>query len=150
MDGKYQSVIKLIDENQDKINFGEFGNGVSDFWIEKAQNRLNVVFPPSYIWWLKNYGGGEVLGEEIFSVYELDNVVGGDVVYRNELERKDKFSDSTQLVIQVTDRAEIFYFDLLQPDKNNEYPVYRAFTDIKIKYADDFLDFLERRITDKY
>jgi len=149
---KYKSIVKLIDENRDKINFGEFGSGISDLWISRAQKRLNVTFPPSYIWWLKNYSGGEVLGEEIFSVYEMDfdTVVGGDIVYVNELNRKQNFSDRTQLVLQKTDRAEIFYFDLQNPNENGEYPVYRAFADIKVKYAEDFLDFLKGRITDEW
>src|SRR5436190_22486756 len=85
---KFESIIKLINENLDEVDFADFGEGVSDFWINKAQERLAVVFPPSYIWWLKNYGGGEIMGEEVFSVYEKDNVVGGDIVYMNELNRK--------------------------------------------------------------
>jgi hypothetical protein len=80
----------------------------------------------------------------------FDTVVGGDIVYVNELSRKRNVSDRTQLVIQETDRTEIFYFDLPNPDKNGEYPAYRAFADIKIKYAEDFLDFLKGRITDEW
>jgi hypothetical protein len=149
---KFESIIKLIKENLDDINFGDFAAEVwtSDLWINKAQQRLNVIFPPSYVWWLKNYGGGEIMGEEVFSVYEKDNVVGGDIVYINELNRKNKFSDNTQLVIQETDRSEMFYFDLLQRDQNGEYPVYRLFLGNKNKYADDFLGFLAGRILDKY
>jgi hypothetical protein len=142
------SINKLIKENSEIINFGEFGNGVSDLWIEKAQIRLNVVFPPSYIWWLKNYSGGEILGEEIFSVYEknFDEVVGGDIVYINELNRKNNFSNNDQLIVQETDRAEIFYFDLTQNDDKGEYPVYLNFGDNRFRYADNFLEFLARRI----
>jgi|ERR1700744_1287212 len=149
---KFELIIKLISENSDIIDFGEFGQGVSDLWINKAQERLNVVFPPSYVWWLKNYSGGEIFGEEIYSVYEkdFDEVIGGDIVYMNELNRKNKFSDTTQLVIQETDRSEIFYFDLLQPGNNGEYPVNRLFLGKKIKYTDDFLGFLSARIQDKY
>jgi antitoxin YobK len=144
----YESIIELIKQNVDVINFAEFGQGVSDLWIKKAEDRLAVVFPPSYIWWLKNYGGGEVLGEEIFSVYEknFDEVKGGDIVYINELNRKNLISDRTQLVIQETDRSEIFYFNLLQSDKNGEYPVYLIFASYKDKYADSFLEFLAKRI----
>ena len=65
---KYKSIVKLIDENRDKINFGEFGSGISE----------------------------------------------------------------------------------LNPNENGEYPVYRAFADIKVKYAEDFLDFLKGRITDEW
>ncbi|MDB4905048.1 MAG: / family protein [Mucilaginibacter sp.] len=152
MEKRYEEVVTLINENLDNINFGEFGKGVSDFWINSAQARLNVVFPPSYVWWLKNYSGGEILGDEIYSVYEkdFDTVVGGDIVYVNELERKDNFTDNTQLVIQTNDQGEIFYFDLLQISANGEYPVYRDRGGYKHKYADDFLAFLSGRILDKY
>jgi hypothetical protein len=130
----------------------EFGQGKSNLCIKKAQNRLNVSFPPSYIWWLQNYGGGEVLGEEIVSVYEIDfdTVVGGDIVYINELNRKNNLSDSKQLVIQETDRGEVFYFDLEQMKSNGEYPVYRSLSGEQTKYAEDFLGFLKSRIIDKY
>ena len=64
----YESIRKLIKENRQQINFGEFGHGPLDDWIDKAQARLGVKFPPSYIWWLKNYSGGEIYGDEIFSV----------------------------------------------------------------------------------
>jgi hypothetical protein len=146
----YESIIKLIEENSDIIDFGEFGQGASELWIKKAQSRLKFIFPPSYIWWLKNYSGGEVLGEEIFSVYEMDfdKVVGGDIVYVNELRRKGQFSNQTQLIIQKTDRSEVFYFDLMQPDKNGEFPVYLDFADYRGKYADNFLEFLAKRIKD--
>ncbi|HTE00905.1 MAG TPA: SMI1/KNR4 family protein [Mucilaginibacter sp.] len=148
----YELTIKLINDNMDIVTLGEFGQGVSDLWINKAQERLNVTFPPSYIWWLKNYGGGEILGEEIFSVYEkdFDTVVGGDIVYINELNKKNGVSKDTQLVIQKTDNAEIFYLDLRQMDENGEYPIYRKFASTNTKYADDFLGFLKRRIIDEY
>jgi antitoxin YobK len=144
----YESIIDLIEKHTEIINFGEFGQGASELWIKKAQDRLNVIFPPSYIWWLKNYSGGEVFGEEIFSIYEkdFDEVVGGDIVYINELNRKKQLSNLNQLVIQETDRSEIFYFDLLMPDKNGEYPVYLDFADYKKKYGDNFLEFLAKRI----
>jgi len=146
----YDSIIALINKNSNIVDFAEFGNGVSELWIEKAEVRLSVAFPPSYVWWLKNYGGGEILGEEIFSVYEqdFDKVIGGDIVYMNELDRKNQLSNSTQLIIQVTDRSEIFYFDLLQRSEDGECPVYLMFVNYKDKYANNFLEFLAKRIKD--
>jgi hypothetical protein len=145
----YESIIELVKNSAHAINFAEFGQGVSESWIKKAQDRLNAIFPPTYVWWLKNYGGGEVFGDEIFSVYEkdFDQVVGGDIVYMNELNRKNQLSNYNQLIIQETDRAEIYYFNLLQGDRNGEYPVYLNFADYKNKYADNFLEFLKKRIT---
>ena len=145
---EYESVQKLIEDNKQKINFGQFGHGTSDDWIDKAQTRLGVQFPPTYIWWLKNYKGGTINGDEIFSVYELDfdSVVGGDIVYINELERKNGFFTTSQLVIQHNDQAEDYYFDLNQMDDAGEYPVY--VDPAGIKYADNFLLFLQKKIVE--
>jgi hypothetical protein len=146
---KYGNLIELIKNNADVINFGKFGEGVSDLWIQKAQDRLQITFPPSYSWWLKNYGGGEVFGDEIYSIYELDfdEVVGGDIVYINELDRKN-LSNPDKLIIQRNDLGETFYFDLLQKNKDGEHSVYREFCGDVNKYADSFLQFLEKRIVD--
>lgn len=142
----YSSIQKMIKKNKDVVNFGEFGQGVSDDWIEKAQFRLDIKFPPSYIWWLMNYGGGEINGEEVFSIYELDfdKVVGGDIVYMNELNRKNGSSTKEQLVIQENDQGEAYYLNLNKVDENGEYPVYVDVT--KNKYADNFLLFLVKKI----
>jgi len=146
---KYKLIQQQISENLSIINFGPFGEGVSDEWITKAQNRLNVVFPPSYIWWLKNYSGGEILGDEIFSIYEMDfdNVIGGDIVYRNELDRKNERANKNELIIQETDFAEVYFLDLNQVDEDGENPVYNKTTGQK--FADDFLDFLKKKIEEK-
>jgi len=119
----YELIKELIDNNAGEVDFGTFGGGEADFWIDRAQKRLNVPFPPSYIWWLKNYGEGEIIGNEIFSIYEAKNVVGGDIVYMNKLDRKNGFSDKTQLIIQRNDSVETYYFDLLQPTPDGEYPI---------------------------
>lgn len=88
---KIEELIKLI-ENTEGVEFASYGVGTSDEWIEKAEKRLSFEFPKSYKWWLKKFNGGEVYGDEIFSIYEMDfdDVIGGDIVYINELNRKNK------------------------------------------------------------
>lgn len=142
----FDFVKKIIEKNNSKVEFAEFGEGVSDEWLQKAQSRLNVKFPPSYVWWLKSYNGGEINGEEIFSIYEMDfdSVLGGDIVYINELNRKNGTSTDEQLVIQENDMGESYYFNLLEVDANGEYPVYNDLTEEK--YADNFLDFIVKKI----
>lgn len=142
----YQKLIEIIEGNPGSVEFGEFGYGVSDDWIQKGQTRLNVVFPASYIWWLKNYKGGEINGEEIFSIYELDfnTVVGGDIVYVNELNRKKGFSNENELIIQENDQGETFIFDLTKRDVNGEYRVFNQRNGNK--YADNFIEFLVKKI----
>ena len=126
----------------DGVDFGPFGEGISDEWITKAEERLHFIFPESYKWWLKNYMGGEIYGEEIFSIYGLDfdSVIGGDIVYINELNRKEGFSNSEQLVICEGEDG-MFYFQK-QESLTNELAVFRDGE----YYASDFIEFLIKRI----
>ena len=143
----YEDLIRLIEEAGDDIDFAPFGDGVSDDWIKAAERRLGVAFPTSYKWWLKYYNGGEVYGEEVYSVYgiDFDEVVGGDIVYINELNRKNDPAFQDKLVISETD-DELFYFDLSNGLNENEYPVYEFYS--KGLYAPSFPEFLKRRITE--
>ena len=138
----------MIDElkkkiaSTDGVDFGPFGEGISDEWITKAEERLHFIFPESYKWWLKNYMGGEIYGEEIFSIYGLDfdRVVGGDIVYINELNRKQRFSNSDQLVICEGEDG-MFYFQK-QESLTDELAVFRDGE----YYASNFIEFLLKRI----
>lgn len=138
----------MIDElkkkiaSTDGVGFGPFGEGISDEWITKAEERLHFIFPESYKWWLKNYMGGEIYGEEIFSIYGLDfdRVVGGDIVYINELNREEGFSNSEQLVICEGEDG-MFYFQK-QESLTDELAVFRDGE----YYASDFIEFLLKRI----
>lgn len=138
----------MIDElkkkiaSTDGVNFGPFGEGLSDEWITKAEERLHFIFPESYKWWLKNYMGGEIYGEEIFSIYGLDfdSVVGRDIVYINELNREEGFSNSEQLVICEGEDG-MFYFQK-QESLTDELAVFRDGE----YYASDFIEFLLKRI----
>ena len=138
----------MIDElkkkiaSTDGVDFGPFGEGISDEWITKAEERLHFIFPDTYKWWLKNYMGGEINGEEIFSIYGLDfdSVVGGDIVYINELNREEGFSNSDQLVICEGEDG-MFYFQK-QESLTNELAVFRDGE----YYASNFIEFLLKRI----
>ncbi|MBP2623221.1 SMI1/KNR4 family protein [Streptococcus oricebi] len=139
----FQSIKQLI-TSADNVEFADFGEGISKEWVNKAEQALNVTFPNSYKWWLENYGGGEIDGDEIFSVYGLDfdNVVGGDVVYINKLNQKNHVTNTDQLVI-CESFDDTFFLELSKMN-NGEAPVLRLSN--KQLYAKDFLEFLERRI----
>ena len=141
----YDEIIQIICNAEAEVDFSDFGNGISDEGIEMAEKRLNVKFPNSYKWWLRNYRGGEIYGEEIYSIFGLDfdTVVGGDIVYINELSRKEN-SDWEDKLIICEPNDELFYFDLSQGISDGEYPVYEYFT--KTQYSINFIEFLKRRI----
>ncbi|MWC30015.1 SMI1/KNR4 family protein [Paenibacillus sp. MMS18-CY102] len=50
---------------QEHVDDTDFTGGVSDTEITKVENELNVVFPRSYKWFLKNYGSGGLFGVDI-------------------------------------------------------------------------------------
>lgn len=139
-------IKQVITDNPGVVEFGSFGSGVSNIWIKKAENRLGIKLPFSYKWWLENYGGGEINGEEIYSIYEMDfdEVVGGDVVYINELKRKNGVTTDLQLTIHENDQGERYFLDLKKVDEYGESPVCVDYEENI--YADNFLDFIKRKI----
>jgi len=144
---KFDDIQKLISESESFVEFADFGDGISDEWIEKAESRLGFSLPDSYKWWLKNYSGGEIYGEEIYSIYEedFDTVVGGDIVYMHELnQRNNHFPENVFVICEADD--EVYYFDISVQEDGNEYPIYSY--NAKRKYAVDFIDFLNKRITE--
>ena len=140
---KYDEVQKLIAEAGDSVEFADYGEGVSEEWIIKVEERLGFKLPNSYKWWLKNYG------EEIFSIYEQDfeTVVGGDIVYNYELNLKNKNYSNDKVVICETD-DDVYCFALSKIKDEDELPIYSL--NGNKKYADDFIEFLKKRITEKY
>ncbi|MCK5373841.1 MAG: SMI1/KNR4 family protein [Alphaproteobacteria bacterium] len=149
MQRKKQNLKRLI-ESSSIVDFAPFGEGVSLSWIEKAENYMNIKFPESYKWWLKNYSGGEVSGEEIYSVYEIDfdEVMGGDITCMYKINKENNvLSDNKIAICEPPSGDEIFFFDTSQK-YNGEFPIYvlDKTNEIENKYADDFLDFLEKRI----
>ncbi|WP_455715816.1 SMI1/KNR4 family protein [Anaerosporobacter sp.] len=142
---RYNELRQIIENAGDSVEFAEFGEGVSDKWISKAERRLNILLPESYKWWLKNYGGAEIYGEEIFSIYEqdFDSVIGGDIVYMYEQNKKIyQFSNNILVICETED--EMFYFDTSEDKIDNEYSIYTINT--RELYAYDFIEFLEKRI----
>ncbi len=137
---KYEELKSLIAEAEDDVDFWDFGDGTSDEWIDKAEERLGIKFPNSYKWWLKNYRGGQIYGDEIFSIYEqdFDTVVGGDIVYMYELNiRNNNYKENMLVICEAYD--EVFYFDL-NFREGDEMPVFALHKNKK--YADDFIMFL--------
>lgn len=142
----YTEIVKFILEHPEEIEFGE---GVSsEDWIKKAEGRLGVIFPPTFVWWLRQYNGGTIYGDEVFSIYEkdFDSVIGGDIVFKNELDRKSGFINKDELYILGNDQAEIYYFDYTLIDENGECPIYVKAGNIKKYYAKDIFDFIVKYV----
>ncbi|WP_375659473.1 SMI1/KNR4 family protein [Bartonella sp. MR30HLJHH] len=145
-------VAVLIDKvnkyDDDIINFGTAEDAVSDVRIKEAEKTLGLQFTTSYKDFLKNYKGGEIGYEEIFSIYNasFEDHPAGDIVHKNLYHRKHGFATLEQLVVSRTDFGETFYFDYTQ-FQDGECPLY-----VKIPsgashyYASNFYEFLCKRI----
>ncbi|OCG76743.1 hypothetical protein A9G42_07210 [Gilliamella sp. Nev6-6] len=143
-------VKKLIDLNSHIINFGSPDNAPSSEWINKAESYLHVNFSDSYKWFLAEYGGGDINGEEIFSIYEMDfeNAIGGDIVYNYIIDIRDNLHDKNEIVVSRTDFGEEFYFNYNKSYKN-ECPIYlRLGKEAGKIYTINFYEFLYKRIKD--
>lgn len=138
---------RMVSANPTVVDFGTTGDAVGEEWIANAESALGREFPVSYKWFLKTYAGGEIGGEEIFSVYGLpfESAVGGDIVFKHLVNRKNGLLDDSKLVISATDFGEIFFFDY---DKwsEGEAPIYLHFASCNYPYAADFYGFLCKRI----
>jgi len=143
--------IRQLIESSDATDFAPFGQGTSQAWIDRAESRLGFKLPPSYVWWAKNFGGGEIDGEEVFSIYPTEDVeASGDLAHMRDVKLKNKTAQPNQLFITATQVDEAFFFKLDEPGVDGEFPVYvwDSINGEERKYADDFLGFLERRITE--
>ncbi|VEJ46086.1 SMI1/KNR4 family protein [Bartonella vinsonii] len=140
-------VVELVYKyNCDIINFGTEDDAVGDLVIEKAEKALGLQFTSSYKSFLEHCKGGDIGGEEIYSLY--DNPMGipaGDIVFQNLNDRKRGFTTSEQLVVSY-DLDETFYFDYAQ-FRDGECPIYVMFADEESEYyASNFYEFLCKRI----
>lgn len=139
---------ELIASNPNIVHFGNEDNSVSQEWIEKAEKTIGLPLTNSYKWFLKKYGGGEIGTEEIYSIYGIDfeTANGGDIVYQHIVGKKNGLVDSNELIISETDFGEIFFFDYSY-FKENECPInIKIPSKEKLFYADNFYDFLCKRI----
>ena len=128
--------IKNLIESSPNI---EFGLGVSDDIIRKAEEKLEFAFPKEYKLWLKNYGWGEIYGEDIFGLYNEEFDSYPNVVFTNLKMRQENFILENELSVQMNDFAEIYFFE-----KDNEQ-VFIKFGDAKELYADSFFHFIVKK-----
>ncbi|WP_375630404.1 MULTISPECIES: SMI1/KNR4 family protein [unclassified Bartonella] len=144
-------VAVLIDKvnkyDEEIINFGTEDDAVGDFVIEKAEKALGLQFTSSYKSFLEHCKGGDIGGEEIYSLY--DNPMGipaGDIVFQNLNDRKRGFVTAEQLIVCEADFDETFYFDYTQ-FRDGECPIYVMYPlDNCEYYASNFYEFLCKRI----
>ncbi|MBQ4796821.1 SMI1/KNR4 family protein, partial [Pectobacterium versatile] len=97
--------------------------------------------PEDYKWFLSEFGGGDICGEEIYSIYCLpfDEAVGGDLVYQNVIS-SDNVSIG-KIVLSNTDFGEEYYFKIDDISK-----VYVSIGNKEMLYANDFIEYIKKRL----
>lgn len=157
---KYEEIKRIIaDADEAEVDFAECGNGISKEEIDYAEGYLGINFSPSYRWWLSNYGDGYIMGNAIYTVCGKDydeifknNIMQAEEIVVNHLKKsKTKKIDG----IWNKDRLEIyretgksFYFKINEIDEDGEHPIYELHSNKK--YANDFISFLKRIITENF
>ena len=136
-----EELVELFDKHSDLINMGTSEDSPGSDWIDAAEIALSVTFPASYKWFLNNYGGGDICGEEIYSIYCLpfDEAVGGDIVYQNTI-ANDNLKKG-RIVVSNTDFGEEFFFDANEMEK-----IYVSLGENVQPYADNFIVYLKKRL----
>lgn len=144
---KIDNLIELLSNNE-LVDFGNAEDAVDSNWIELAETEIGYKFSDSYKWFLRNYVGGEIGGEEIYSIYgiEFEKVNGGDIVFQYLVNCRAGLLDKNKLAISETDLGEVFCFDC-ENFTNGEYPILlRLPSGDFAYYAADFYDFLSLRV----
>ena len=136
-----EELVELFDKHSDLINMGTSEDSPGSDWIDAAEKALSVTFPASYKWFLNNYGGGDICGEEIYSIYCLpfDEAVGGDIVYKNNISNDNL--KKGRIVVSNTDFGEEFFFDANEMEK-----IYVSLGENVQPYADNFIVYLKKRL----
>jgi hypothetical protein len=114
--------------------------------IEAAERTLGFSFPPSFSWWLENYGGGQIGGDIVYGLDE-QGIEAPDIVKRHEADTADG-QPPNELVFYIGNE-ERFHMDVREPQPSGEYRIYyREAGQPDTLYARSFDEFLQKRITD--
>ncbi|MFM9329105.1 SMI1/KNR4 family protein [Paenibacillus mesotrionivorans] len=129
---------------QEHVEDDDFTGGVSDTIIAQTEDKLKVVFPPSYTWFLKHYGSGGIFGVDILGCGKsaVPSVVSNTERLRNI------GLPSNYIVIENCDE---FFYCLYTGDRiEKECPVvvWDRNGGASEKRADDFYSFLLERLMD--
>ncbi|MEZ5357977.1 MAG: SMI1/KNR4 family protein [Candidatus Zixiibacteriota bacterium] len=146
MEEKFRDIVSLIERNKGLVKIPAFGNSLSDTTIQQIEIELGIVLPPSFKWWLRNYGPGRIGEEAIYGAFQNDSEMDlfHDIVYVNTI--KHTSNDLPPHFIEFCSGSLncSFWFDTRFTNENNELKIYRS-NDGEV-YADSFLNFIKKRI----
>lgn len=149
----YDDVVKVIEENSGvNVDFG-----TSQCELIPSQDRLletekilGIVLPPSFRWFLTNYGGGTIFGDELFTISKsyCDHDMF-DIASRTLNERAHDFINNDEIILLSTDFGEQFLMATSQQSENGEFAIIRKFGKERQRIADSFAEFMMKYIQGK-
>lgn len=150
---KKVELVELIEKYQDdRVEFGSVGCEIipSQNRIVETEQMIGAKLPPSYVWFLLNYGGGTVHGDEILSISEkYDEYDGSDIARVTLRYRHRNYLTNQEIAFCLTDFAETFIMDTSRKNAEGEYNIVRELDGIRKDVADDFIEFLIKYINDE-
>lgn len=144
-----EDLARLIEQHRGNgIDLGTEEDAPAESWLAKSEAKLGCTLPPSYRWFVDHYGGGEIAGEEVFSIYgmEFDEVHGGDIVAQYLSHQKSRTLASDEIPVSQAHSGEVFFMKASRPDAEGEYPVFIKRGSSSIEYAPNFAEYLRKRI----
>ncbi|UUV24290.1 MULTISPECIES: SMI1/KNR4 family protein [Lysinibacillus] len=122
----------------------------------RSEAELGFDLPPSYCWWLKNYGNGQLNDGTILSIGQpaYRDINDHDILYIHRLNLADEDwckQYPNRLDLFVPDSDELYFFDRSSKDEHGEFPVmcYDLMNDMIYEYASSFSEFLEKLIDER-
>ena len=117
----YLSAVDLINASGD----GDFEGAKPDSLIEKAEKVLNLIFPPTYRRFLKEFGCGDIGGEEFYGLIneEFENSTIPNGIWLTLNERKNMGLAKEYIIIYATGDGTYYALDTANKDHTGESPV---------------------------
>jgi len=125
------------------------GRGVEENWIKEAEEELGFTLPPSYCWWLRNYGNAFLDGSYILTLTspEFRDILV--MIFSIFIVPMRLMRISVNSILIGSD--ELYYFDTSSKDSDGEFKImcYDLMNGIIYEYAPTFADFLEKLIGER-
>ncbi len=117
----YMSAVDLIKSSGD----GDFEGKKTDLLIKKAEKALNVEFPPTYKRFLKDFGCGDIRGEEFYGLIngEFDDSTLPNGIWLTLRERDEMGLPNEYVIIYATGDGNYCALDTANIDDAGECPV---------------------------
>ena len=145
-----ECAFQLIESNIDKSDF--FCEPRKDTLVQKAEQVLELKFPPTYKLFIKKYGCGGINSMEIYGLMDEDfqNSSAPDAIWSTLRKREKGYIPYHFIHIDDTGDGFYYYLDSSQVNKEGEYPVviwtYGMDENKKEKVAEDFGEFLLQQV----